>query len=67
MGLDRAPNEFQTFYFFHVWLDTPSGDDGDDDDVDSGGGKNDDGVGGDDKSTPLKLPADRAIDSHHKW
>ena len=21
MGLDRAPIEFQTFYFFHVWLD----------------------------------------------
>ena len=24
MGLDRAPIEFQTFYFFHVWLDPPS-------------------------------------------
>ena len=23
MGLDRAPIEFQTFYFFHVWLDPP--------------------------------------------
>ena len=25
MGLDRAPIEFQTFYFFHVWLDPPTG------------------------------------------
>ena len=24
MGLDRAPIEFQTFYFFHVWLDPPT-------------------------------------------
>ena len=24
MGLDRAPIEFQTFYFFHVWLDPPN-------------------------------------------
>ena len=23
MGLDRAPIEFQTFYFFHVWLVPP--------------------------------------------
>ena len=26
MGLDRAPIEFQTFYFFHVWLDPPNAD-----------------------------------------
>ena len=26
MGLDRAPIEFQTFYFFHVWLDPPKQD-----------------------------------------
>ena len=25
MGLDRAPIEFQTFYFSHVWLVPPSG------------------------------------------
>ena len=25
MGLDRAPIEFQTFCFFHVWLDPPRG------------------------------------------
>ena len=24
MGLDRAPIEFQTFYFFHVWLVPPN-------------------------------------------
>ena len=24
MGLDRAPIEFQTFYFLHVWLDPPT-------------------------------------------
>ena len=24
MGLDRAPIEFQTFYFSHVWLDPPN-------------------------------------------
>ena len=24
MGLDRAPIEFQTFYFSHVWLVPPS-------------------------------------------
>ena len=24
MGLDRAPIEFQTFCFFHVWLDPPN-------------------------------------------
>ena len=24
MGLDRAPIEFQTIYFFHVWLDPPN-------------------------------------------
>ena len=24
MGLDRTPIEFQTFYFFHVWLDPPN-------------------------------------------
>ena len=23
MGLDRAPIEFKTFYFFHVWLEPP--------------------------------------------
>ena len=24
MRSDRAPIEFQTFYFFHVWLDPPN-------------------------------------------
>ena len=24
MGLDRAPIEFQTFYFSHVWLVPPN-------------------------------------------
>ena len=24
MGLERAPIEFQTFCFFHVWLDPPT-------------------------------------------
>ena len=31
MGLDRAPIEFQTFYFSHVWLVPPNTHDDDHD------------------------------------